>query len=75
MWIEEENDFESKKIKNEINSKKNLLLLFFDYCDTKDILNLSLVSKRFNELVNEFMDYKFRYAIEKNYFSNYDNYE
>ena len=71
-------------IDNEINTKNsvikevilndNLLKLCFDFCEAEDILNLSLVSKRFKEITRK-LDYKFEDEIEKNYFSDYNNYE
>ena len=71
-------------IDNEINIKNsveeriiendNLLKLCFDFCDVEDILNLSLTSKKFYKITNK-LDYKFEDAIEKNFFSNYSNYE
>lgn len=52
----------------------NLLKICFDFCDIEDILNLSLVCSKFNKITKIF-DYKFEDKIEKNYFSNYSNYE
>ena len=75
MSIEEENFFVQKKIKAKFFSNKNILLLCFDFCDAEDILNISFVCKEFKKLTEEYMDYKFVYSIEKNYFSNYANYE
>jgi hypothetical protein len=53
---------------------KNLFKICFDFCDIEDILNLSLVCSKFNK-ITKFFDYKFEDKIEKNYFSNYSNYE
>ena len=70
-------DEKTPKIKNNratLSSNKNLLNLIFDFCEINDIINLSSASKKFYEITKDF-DYKFEEAIEKNYFSNYTNYE
>jgi len=70
-------DEKTPKIKNRtttLSSIKNLLTLIFDFCEINDIINLSAASKKFYETTKDF-DYKFEEAIEKNYFSNYTNYE
>ena len=67
-------DDKLKYPKVEIIKKDNLLRFVFDFCDAKDLLYLSLVSKKFKK-ITETLDYKFEEAIEKNYFSNYSNYE
>ena len=70
-------DEKTPKIKNRtttLSSIKNLLTLIFDFCEINDIINLSVASKKFYEITKDF-DYKFEEAIEKNYFSNYTNYE
>ena len=70
-------DEKTPKIKNRtttLSSIKNLLTLIFDFCEINDIINLSTASKKFYEITKDF-DYKFEEAIEKNYFSNYTNYE
>lgn len=74
MMIDNEININKKSVKEKILENENLLKLCFDFCDAKDILNLSLVSKRFYEITNK-LDYKFKDEIEKNYFSNYNNYE
>ena len=74
MMIDNEININIKSIKEIIIENENLLKLCFDFCDVKDILNLSLVSKRFCEITNK-LDYKFEDEIEKYYFSNYNNYE
>jgi len=74
MLIEEEETFELKNYRIDLKDNHNLLKFCFDFCDLNDILNLSAASKKFYKLT-ESMDYKFEEAIEKNYFSNYDNYE
>ena len=58
----------------EVFENDNLLQICFDFCDIEDILNLSLVCSKFNKITKLF-DYKFEDKIEKNYFSNYSNYE
>ena len=74
MLLEDEEVSDSEKIKNKINSNDNILLFIFDFCDIEEILNLSLASRKFKKLTEK-LDFKFEYEIEKNYFSNYDNYE
>ena len=74
MLIDEEKTFVLKNFRTELNKNDNLLPLIFDFCDANDFLNLSAASKKFYELTKK-MDYKFEEAIEKNYFSNYANYE
>ena len=51
----------------------NLLKVAFDYCDTADILSLSQVSKSFNNLIKNQLDYKFEESIDKYFFSNSNN--
>lgn len=58
----------------EVFENDNLLQICFDFCDIEDILNLSLVCSKFYKITKLF-DYKFEDKIEKNYFSNYSNYE
>ena len=73
-------------IENEINISKNnpidivlkndnLFKICFDFCDIEELLYLSLVSKNFHKMTEKNFDYKFEKEIEKNYFSNYNNYE
>lgn len=73
-------------LRNETNICKNnpidnvlkneyLFKICFDFCDIEDILYLSLVSKNFHKMTEKNFDYKFEKEIEKNYFSNYSNYE
>ena len=58
----------------EVFENDNLLQICFDFCDIDDILNLSLVCSKFYKITKLF-DYKFEDKIEKNFFSNYSNYE
>ena len=74
MLIEEEKKIVLKNFRTKINKNDNLLLLIFEFCDINDFLCLSAVSKKFYELTKK-MDNKFQEVIEKNYFSNYENYE
>ena len=74
MLIEDEEKLDLKNYRIELKENEHLLKFCFDFCDINDILNLSAASKKFHELTKD-MDYKFEEAIEKNYFSNYDNYE
>ena len=75
MLIEKEEKFEQKIYKLELKNNNNILSFIFDFCDLIDILNLSVVNKRFNNIIKESFDYKFEEEIEKNYFSDYSNYE
>ena len=74
MLIDDEKTSEMKDYTNPLNSNTNLLKIIFDFCDINDILYLSAASKKFYGISIDF-DYKFEKAIEKNYFSNYTNYE
>lgn len=75
MMIEvEKNNVNLKILQEKIVGNENILKICFDFCDIDDILNLSLVSKKFNNLMKDF-DYKFEDEIDKNYFSNHNNYE
>ena len=74
MMIDNEININIKRDKIKIIENDSLLKLCFDFCDVEDILNLSFVSKRFYEITSN-LDYKFENEIEKNYFSNYNNYE
>ena len=73
MLIDEET-FELNNYGTELKDNENLLILCFGFCDINDILNISAASKKFHKLTSN-MDYIFEEAIEKNYFSNYANYE
>ena len=72
--IDNEINIIKKSVKKKMIENENLLKLCFDFCDTEDILKLSLASKRFYKITIK-LDYKFEDEIEKNYFSNYNNYE
>jgi hypothetical protein len=73
MMIENEININNTAIEKVI-ANDSLLKLCFEFCDSEDILNLSSVSKRFNKITRK-LDYKFEDEIEKNYFSDYNNYE
>ena len=73
MLIEKET-FEEKNFGTELKDNENLLTLCFGFCDINDILNISAASKKCHKLTSN-MDYIFEEAIDKNYFSNYANYE
>lgn len=75
MLIEKEEKFEQKIYKLDLKNNNNILSFIFDFCDLVDILNLSVANKRFNNIIKESFDYKFEEEIEKNYFSDYSNYE
>ena len=72
--IDDDKNFKLKNSIEKIINNENILKFIFDFCDFEDILSLSLVSKNFNNITKS-LDYKFEEAIEKNYFSNYNNYE
>ena len=72
--IDDDKNFKLKNPIEKIINNENILKFIFDFCDIEDILSLSLVSKNFNNITKS-LDYKFEEAIEKNYFSNYNNYE
>lgn len=55
-------------------SNENILKKIFNYCSISDILNLSLVSKKFNKITKQF-DYMFKHLSNKTFFSNYENYK
>ena len=74
MSIDDEKTPKIRNSRTTLSSNKNVLNLIFDFCEINDIINLSSASKKFYEITKEF-DYKFEEAIEKNYFSNYANYE
>ena len=76
MMIEDEqNNVNLKILQEKIVGNDNILKICFDFCHIDDILNLSLVSKKFYNNITKYFDYKFEDAIEKNYFSNHNNYE
>jgi len=70
----DEEIFKPKNNIEKILENDNLLKICFDFCEVEDILNLSLVNRKFNK-ITKILDYKFEEKIEKNYFSNYNNYE
>jgi hypothetical protein len=72
--IDDDKNFKLKNSIEKIINSEIILKFIFDFCDIEDILSLSLVSKNFNNITKS-LDYKFEEAIEKNYFSNYNNYE
>jgi len=74
MMIDDEQNNNFKTLKQKIFENDNILKICFDFCDIDDILYLSLVSTKFNKITKD-LDYKFEDAIEKNYFSNHNNYE
>ena len=74
MSIDDEKTPKIRNGRTTLSSTKNVLNLIFDFCEINDIINLSSASKKFYEIAKDF-DYKFEEAIEKNYFSNYTNYE
>jgi hypothetical protein len=61
-------------IKNIYLSNENLLNIMFKYCSFFDILNISLVSKKFYKIIQN-LDNHFRDLINTIFFSNYENYK
>ena len=61
-------------IENNYQLNDNLYKLIFDFCAPEDLNNISLCSKKFNELAKE-LDYKYKKIFEETYCSSYDNYE
>lgn len=61
-------------IENNYQLNDNLYKLIFDFCTYEDLNNISLCSKKFNELAKE-LDYKYKIIFEEMYCSSYDNYE
>ena len=61
-------------IENNYQLNDNLYKLIFDFCTPEDLTNISLCSKKFNELAKE-LDYKYKIIFEETYCSSYDNYE
>jgi hypothetical protein len=68
------NFFENQNLKEIYLSNENLIKIMFKYCSLHDILNLSLVSKKFNQIAQKF-DYLFKELINNVFFSNYENYK
>ena len=68
------NFFENQNLKEIYLSNENLIKIMFNYCPLYDILNLSLVSKKFNQIAQKF-DYLFKELINNVFFSNYENYK
>lgn len=74
MMIDDEQSYKNNRTQKKFLDNDNLLQICFDFCDIDEILFLSLASKKFYKITKD-LDYKFEEAIEKNYFSNYNNYE
>ena len=74
MLIDEEEKIGLKNYEIELKDNDNLLKFCFEFCNINDILNISAASKKFYAITKT-VDYKFEEAIERNYFSNYANYE
>ena len=75
MMIDDDKNCKLKNSKQKVIGNKDLIKFIFEFCDTEDILYLSLVSRDFNNIIKKNFDYKFEEAINNNYFSNYSNYE
>ena len=75
MMLENDTNISKNNPIDIVFKNKDLFKICFDFCDIEDILYLSLVSKNFHKMTEKFFDYKFEKEIEKNYFSNYSNYE
>ena len=66
------NFFENQNLKEIYLSNENLINIMFKYCSLHDILNLSLVSKKFNQIAQKF-DYLFKELIKNVFFLNFLN--
>ena len=55
-----------------INLNNNLIKTCFSFCSIEDIINLSLVCKKFYEITKE-LDYNFKEICELNFCYNYNN--
>ena len=64
------NFFENQNLKEIYLSNENLINIMFKYCSLHDILNLSLVSKKFNQIAQKF-DYLFKELIN-NFFNKFE---
>lgn len=61
-------------IENDYLLNDNLYKLIFDFCSPEDLSQISLCSKKFNEIAKE-LDFKYKSIFEEIYCSSYENYE
>ena len=61
-------------VENNYLLSDNLYKLIFDFCSPEDLCQISLCSKKFNDISKQ-LDYKFYSIFENNYCSSYNNYE
>ena len=61
-------------IENDYLLNDNLYKLIFDFCSPEDLSQVSLCSKKFNEIAKE-LDFKYKSIFEEIYCSSYENYE
>ena len=62
------------KVENAYILPDDLYKLIFDFCDAKDLCQISQCSEEFNQIAKK-LDYKFLFSFEDNYCSSYSNYE
>lgn len=62
------------KVENKYILNDYLYKLIFDFCDAKDLCQISQCSEDFNKIAKK-LDYKFLFSFEDNYCSSYSNYE
>ena len=62
-------------IENKYLFNDNIYKLIFDFCNPTDLFQISLCSKKFNDIIAKELDYKYLAAFEEFYCSSYNNYE
>ena len=70
----EKKNYYPESNKNIYLSNENLLNIMLKYCSNFDLLQISLVSKKFNKIIKN-CENLFRDLINTIFFSNYENYK
>ena len=70
----EKKNYYPESNKNIYLSNENLLNIMLKYCSNFELLQISLVSKKFNKIIKNFENL-FRDLINTIFFSNYENYK
>ncbi len=70
----EKKNYYPESNKNIYLSNENLLNIMLKYCSNIDLLQISLVSKKFNKIIKN-SENLFRDLINTIFFSNYENYK
>ena len=70
----EKKNYYPESNKNIYLSNENLLNIMLKYCSNFDLLQISLVSKKFYKIIQN-LDNHFRDLINTIFFSNYENYK